>query len=61
MKTQKSSGEVGAPAELPDGGTLAINKDVIAAINSEMDKTADEVEAVKKVRQVVMKKFHQFQ
>ena len=37
MKTQKSSGEVGVPAELPDGGTLAINKDVIGG-NGEWTK-----------------------
>ena len=58
-KTQRSSGDIGAPSELPDVGALYTNKDVIAAINNKVDQSSDAAAAVNKVKDAIKKKFHE--
>ena len=67
-KTRRSSGDIGAPSELPDVGALYTNKDVIAAINNEVDKSSnifdsnkssDEAAALNKVKDAIKKKLHE--
>ena len=58
-KTRRSSGDIGAPSELPDVGALYTNKDVIAAINNEVDQSSDAAAAVNKVKDAIKKKFHE--
>ena len=41
VRTRKKSGDVGAPTGLPDAGALFVNKDIIAAINSELETNPD--------------------
>jgi hypothetical protein len=63
VKTRQKSGELGAPSALPGAGALPTNKDVIAAIQHKMDKSTDETksgkekEAIKQVKDDVIKKF----
>lgn len=63
VRTRQKSGELGAPSALPDAGALPTNKDVIAAINHEIDKSTEhsksdkEKEAIKQVKDFVIKKF----
>ena len=37
-KTRKSSGDLGLPSDLPDGGALPTNKEIIASVEAELDK-----------------------
>ena len=37
-KTRQKSGELGAPSELPDVGALPTNKEIIASVESDLDK-----------------------
>ena len=39
VRTRHKSGDVGAPTDLPDAGALFVNKDIIAAVDSVMEKS----------------------
>lgn len=58
VRTRQKSGDVGAPADLPDTGALYVNKDIISAVDSILDipnKTAHD--AFVEVTATVVKKF----
>ena len=63
VRTRKNSGEIGAPSDLPDIGALPTNKDVINALQYEVNKatgqtkTAKENEAIEDVKNSVVNKF----
>ena len=59
VRTRKKSGDVGAPTGLPDAGVLFVNKDIIAAINNELETNPNmsvQMASVK-VNGIVVQKF----
>ena len=66
-KTRKASGDLGGPSELPDIGALPTGKDIISAVEAELDKKDSsghtkhravfETEAYQAVKTALIKKY----
>ena len=59
IQTRQKTGDVGAPSNLPDIGSLFVNRDIIAAIDNELEKSPQTTvhEACVEVTGSVMRKF----